>query len=635
MCGISGYNGDFNPKILDAMQMSMQHRGPDDHGIYVANESGVGFAHRRLSIIDLSEHGHQPMLDEATGHVICFNGEIYNYRELRSSLEIKGHIFKTKTDTEVLLKLYQEYRYDFLNKLKGMFAFAIYDARQKNIFIARDHFGVKPLYYANTPKGFLFASEIKSILQERSVSRELNPESINAHVQYLWSPAPHTMLKAVKKLQPGFAMLVKDKKIMKHWQYYDLPMGNKHNDMSEIEAKETLLSLFKSSIDEQLISDVPVGAFLSGGLDSSAIVALIKSQHPDMDMPCFTMRFDDPGNEQMPDLPYAKRVAKHLNVNLNIIDAKPNMLQDLSTMVYYLDEPQADPAAINTYLISSLARKQGVKVLLSGAGGDDLFTGYRRHYALQASSALYKLPMFAKQGISKIASLIPQQHAHLRRLSKGLKYLNHSEKKYITSFFNWLDPKAQTNLYGELMLQDSMTDSLLPSLELLSTGTSKLDQMLYLEMKHFLADHNLNYTDKMAMATGVEVRVPFLDTALVNFASSLPENFKQRGKVGKWILKEAMSAYLPKDIIHRPKSGFGVPLRHWLQNDLQPMMQDLLSEKSISNRGIFNASSVEKLIRQNQEKRVDASYSLLAMMNIELWCQNFIDNAVPEVRVFS
>ena len=634
MCGISGYSGQFNPDLLDRMTVSMKHRGPDDQGRYILNEAGIGLAHVRLSIIDLSVDGHQPMIDELTGNVIVYNGEIYNYQSLRSSLIAKGVQFKTQTDTEVVLKLYQHEGCDLLNKLKGMFSFAIFDRQKKSLFIARDQFGVKPFYYALTPKGFIFASEIKSILQEASVSRALNPQAVDAYIRYLWSPAPHTMLKAVKKLEPGHAMLIQDGIIKKAWSYYTLPIGTGSHMQTEKEASENLVSLLSKSVSEQMIADVPVGAFLSGGLDSSALVALAKSQFPDLDLPCFTMRFNDPSQEQVADLPYAKLAAKYLNVSLNIIDVKPEMLQNLGAMIYALDEPQADPAAINTYLISSLAHERGIKVLLSGAGGDDLFTGYRRHYALQASKYLYALPQSVKLGISKMTAKLPQNYAMLRRLSKGLRYLNYSAHEYITSYFYWLDPKIQTNMYGELMLQHSYEDSLSASLNTVPAKTSALNKMLYLEMKHFLCDHNLNYTDKMAMATSVEVRVPFLETSLVEFAAKLPLHFKQRGREGKWLLKKAMQPYLPNRIIYRAKSGFGVPLRHWLRHDLRPMMLALLSEPSINARGLFNAKAVAQLIKLNQMHPIDASYSLLAMMNIELWCQTFIDDDVPQVRSF-
>lgn len=635
MCGISGYSGHFDSSLLTAMNHTLSHRGPDGAGTFVSEDHLVGLAHRRLAIIDLSEEATQPMQDVQTRHVITYNGELYNYRDLRQMLIQRGVQFKTASDTEVVLKLYAEYGVSCLDYLEGIYAFGIYDQQKKTLFLARDGFGVKPLYYAETEKGFLFASELKALLQSPAVSRTLDYQTIDYHLRYLWSPAPHTMLKQVKKLAPGFALLVKEGQCEKQWQFYDLPYETSYSRASASDLANTLEETLSDAVHQQLVSDVPVGAFLSGGLDSSAIVALAKARAPDLDLPCFTLRFSTKDSGQIDELPYAQHVAKHLKVPLSVIDAKATLLQNLPAMVYALDEPQADPAAINTYLIAKLARDQGIKVLLSGAGGDDLLTGYRRHQALMWNRYLLLLPYFLKTGIARTANAVSQYHPILRRLGKGLAYLDLPTSEHLISYFHWLSPKIAGQLQTKMAPHTLFTPDILhASLQRFPTTVHPLNQLLYLEAKHFLADHNLNYTDKMAMAAGVEVRVPFLDQKLAAFAASLPIRMKQRGRQGKWLLKEAMKAHLPKTIIHRPKTGFGVPLRSWLQSDLKPMMQTLLNEESLKKRGIFNPKAVSQLINQNAQQKIDATYPILSLMCIELWCQTFLDHPTPQAVYF-
>ncbi len=632
MCGIAGFSGNFSQDLLDRMIDVITYRGPDYQAVYYNAAQHIGLAHRRLSIIDVSESGHQPMWDAT--HIVCivFNGEIYNFPELRKELLKEGFKFNNATDTEVLLNLYLRDGVELFKKLNGIFAFAIYDTRTQQILLARDQLGVKPLYYSVTQQGILFASELKCLLKEPSVSHELNPLAIHNHLRYLWSPSPDTMLMSIKKLLPGHACVIKAGKIQKQWRYYDLPYDQPSHSYSVNEAVSLLQHKLKQAVKRQLIADVPVGAFLSGGLDSSAIVAMVKDIDPDRKLPCFTMCFADQFGQSegtVDDLPYAKKVASNLNMPLHVIDVRADMIDQLPMMIEHLDEPQADPAALNTFLIAKLAHDQGMKVLLSGAGGDDIFSGYRRHYALMQERYWAWLPKGTRRQLMVLTQKFSENKS--RRFKKAFEYADFDRTSRIASYFYWLHPDRQYALYSDALKKrlasTEQNDVLMTALLSLPKEMPDLNKMLYLEAKYFLADHNLNYTDKMSMAASVETRVPFLDLDLVEYAASLPVAFKQNGRVGKWILKKAMEPYLSKDIIYRKKTGFGVPLRFWLKNNLHEMVADLLSEQSIDQRGLFNAGAVKKLIADNQTGKIDATYPIFSLLCIELWCRIFITSS--------
>ena len=633
MCGITGFSGGFGQELLVGMTASIAHRGPDDSGTYFEKESGIGLGHQRLSIIDISSLGHQPMWDSDGRISIVFNGEIFNFKDLRKELLADGVTFKSASDTEVLIYLYLKYGKDMLIMLNGMFAFAIWDTRNKELIIVRDGVGVKPLYYADTVDGFLFSSELKSLLKCSSVKKDLDPEAIKCYLTFLWSPAPKTILKSVKKLEPGHALIIKNGKIEKKWKYYDLPYDQQIVQISEKDAIEGVRNRVENAVESQLVSDVPVGCFLSGGLDSSAITAIAKQKYTHGNLQCFTIGVTGKGmkDEGMTeDLPYARKVAAHLDLDLEVIDIGPEMIDHLERMIFHLDEPQADPAPLNALFICERAREMGVKVLLSGAGGDDIFTGYRRHFALQQEKYWSWLPYIARKGISSGVSRIPSSNPTARRLNKALRYMHLNGDQRIVSYFDWIGRDQLTRLQGPLLTQASDFDAYSPMLETLANapGSNKmlpLNKMLLLEGKHFLVDHNLNYTDKVSMAAGIEVRVPLLDPELIKYAATLPVNYKQNGNIGKWVFKKSMENYLPKDIIYRPKTGFGAPLRYWLKNELRPLKEELLSANVLKNRGIFNPSEVTKLMELDQSGMVDASYSIFSMMCIELWIRMFVD----------
>jgi asparagine synthase (glutamine-hydrolysing) len=634
MCGIAGFLGNFGQGLLDEMSSTIAHRGPDDTGTYRDPERGIGLAHRRLSIIDLSPAGHQPMWDTNKRAVIVFNGEIYNYRELRSDLINSGVRFRSHSDTEVLLNLYLRDGESMLSRLNGIFAFAIWDAKTDSLFLARDGLGVKPLYYAQTSKGFLFASEMKALLKDSGVAKDIDPLAVISYLTYLWCPAPHTMLECVKKLEPGHGMRVRGGSIERVWGFYDLPYQQAVNPISVQDAVNQVQQTLRQAVQRQMVADVPVGAFLSGGLDSGAVVAFAREFAGSARLQCFTIGFNGPGaNEEgmTEDLPYAQRLARHLDVDLNTIYVGPEMVNHLEKMIYHLDEPQADPAPLNVLFISELARSSGIKVLLSGAGGDDIFTGYRRHYALMQEKYWAWMPGSARSRIRRFAERLPLNKPASRRFAKAFRYADLEGDERIASYFYWSPPHLVSRLCKPVLENNdsphSATSLLISSLARIPTSTPRLNRMLYLESKHFLADHNLNYTDKMSMAAGVEVRVPLLDPDMISLAARLPVGYKQRGRTGKWIFKKAMEPYLPRDVIYRPKTGFGAPLRYWLRNPLRPVVDDVLSKESLQRRGIFDPSEVCNLIAMDRVRKTDGAYTIFALMCVELWCRIFIDGA--------
>ena len=625
MCGIAGGYGRLDIKVLEEMAQKMSHRGPDY--LSFSSINNVHLAHARLSIIDLSSDSNQPMWDSQSRACIVFNGEIYNYRELRKELEDKGVTFRSQGDAEVLLNLYLEEGENCLNKLSGIFSFAIWDTQNEHLFIARDNYGVKPLYYAVTSEGFYFASEIKSLLCVESVQSGINLDSLFRSLVFLWSPGEETLIKDIKKVKPAHFMIVKAGKIVRYEKYWDWPAYNPDASIDSLEHQDHIVNALSSAVKEQLVADVKVGSFLSGGLDSSLLVALAK-QNLESGIRCFTI---DSGSADQAkdgfedDLPYAKKVASYLDVELDVLKVTPDITQLLPKMIYHLDELQADPAPLNVLLICEQAKKQGVKVLLSGAGGDDIFTGYRRHYAVKAEKYWAWLPKPARSILKSVSAVLPKGHAVPRRISKAFQYADLSADQRLLSYFFWLDPSVALGLF-KYPEQVSKAPFQFIYDELAKVETDDpVERMLVLEQKYFLVDHNFNYTDKMSMATGVEVRVPFLDKRVADAASKVPSALKQEGRIGKSILKKAAGKFLPQDVIYRPKSGFGAPLRTWLKNDLSEFVDTLLSADTINRRGIFNAEKVQQLLDDDRAGRADYSYPIFALLCFEIWCQQFLD----------
>ncbi len=631
MCGIAGYSGSVVVADLGAAMQAMAHRGPDDYGQYRSADGQTGLGFVRLAIRDLSAAGHQPMLAQDVDVALVFNGEIYNFRKLRAELEAKGYVFRGHSDTEVLLNLYLEEGEAMLPRLNGIFAIGIWDGRSQALLIARDALGVKPLYFAQTANAVAFASEIKSLLQLTPSLQALDSAALHNYMSFLWCPGGGTPLQGVRKLLPGEAMRIEAGVPVSRWTWYHLPLmrGNAVPVVDEQAAMQGTVFHLRQAVQRQLVADVPVGAFLSGGLDSSSVVAFAREQSPDIQ--CFSIDIQDAQDEGFADdLPYARRVAQYLGVPLHVVQVNSaTMAQELQSMVIQLDEPLADPAALNVHYISAVARQQGIKVLLSGTGGDDLFTGYRRHRAVQAERYWSWLPRPARAALQTMAAGLNQHMALTRRISKAMAGASLDGDARLVEYFRWIREADLQVLYsGEFRqaLGDTQaTVTMLDFLKDMPAASPPLDRMLALEQRFFLADHNLNYTDKMSMAVGLEVRVPFLDLDLVEFSARLPVSLKQHGAQGKWILKRAMEPYLPHDVIYRPKSGFGVPLRRWMRRDLRELVGDLLSATSIKRRGIFDPVAVARLLQANDTGAVDASYTILSMACIEIWCRHFLD----------
>ena len=651
MCGIAGYYvgkplaeaagdaavyAETKATNMATACAALAHRGPDETGQFEDPDGCVGLVHTRLSILDLSPTGHQPMIGADGQVVLVFNGEIYNFRELRKELMDRGFVFGGNSDTEVLLNLYLAEGQDpagMLKRLNGIFAFALWDARTRTMLIARDALGVKPLYVAETPDRLVFASEIKALgplLGKEDGTQGLDYESLARYLTFLWCPGQGTPFEGVRKLQPGEFLLVREGNVIERCIWYSLPVFRSTSPrVNTTHAIAGVAAKLRVAVHRQMVADVPVGAFLSGGLDSSSVVAFARELDPEIR--CFTI--ETPGGVEkgtVDDLPYARRVAAHLKVPLDVVSvSSQRMADELEAMVAHLDEPLADPAPLNVLFISRMAREQGIKVLLSGAGGDDLFAGYRRHRALMAERYWSWMPQVMRHGIAGLGSRLDQRNSTLRRVSKMLDVGATDGDSRLAHYFFWTKRddllKFLTEDFRRKIVDVNLESPLTDFLASLPKGTSPLDRMLAIEQRFFLADHNLVYTDKMSMAVGVEVRVPFLDLDLVEFSAGLADETKLHNGVGKWVLKKAMEAYLPMDVVYRPKTGFGAPLRRWMRVELRELLCDVLSEYSLRRRGLFEPSAVKKLIDANSDGRVDASYTLLSMLCIELWCRRFID----------
>jgi asparagine synthase (glutamine-hydrolysing) len=638
MCGIAGFSGNlpYANRLLSEAAASLVHRGPDSTGLFLDSDRQVGLVHTRLAIQDLSSLGHQPMQSCDGAVVIVFNGEIYNFRELRAELQASGHHFIGHSDTEVLLQLYLSHGdppelAPVLRLLNGIFAFAIWDSRSDVLWLARDASGTKPVYYSQSDVCFAFASEFKALHPLVDIPKQPDVVALNQYLTFLWSPGDLTPASNIRKLGPGELLRVRHGKIEQQSFWYERPRRCSQRPLTQVQAIRGTEQNLRQAVHRQMVADVPVGAFLSGGLDSSSIVAFAREINPDLQ--CFTIDLCQAGADGFADdLPYAMQVAQHLGVPIHVVKVDAaKMAAELETMVWQLDEPLADPAPLHVFHISRLAREHGIKVLLSGAGGDDLFSGYRRHLALENEKWWRWLPRPLRLQLRALTGHLPNRHPFTRRLRKAFSSAHLEGDARLVHYFRWIERADLEVLYSpafrSALGQARAEDPMFEFLAALPSNTPALERMLALEQRFFLADHNLNYTDKMSMSVGVEVRVPFLDSDLVKFAAQIPPHFKQRGRHSKWILKKAMEPYLPMHVIYRPKSGFGAPLRSWLQVELRDWLADTLSVDRLQRRGLFDPSAVQRLIAANAEGQVDASYTLLSLACIEFWCMHFLDGA--------
>ena len=630
MCGIIGAIGKVEESAKRNALETIIHRGPNSKGIYSKETLFLG--HTRLSIQDLSEKANQPMFSDDKRHVIIFNGEIYNHLEIRREL-FTNRVFKSSGDTETVLYAYIQYGVSILEKLNGIFAFAIFDNETSEIIIVRDHFGVKPLYFYKQDHLFLFGSELKSFLPFK-IDLSFCPEAVFNYISFLWSPGEKTAFRYVKKLLPGTFLKfnIKEKIDIDPVSFYKLNCPSFKINLTEEQLIDALENHLLKAVERQLLSDVPVGFFLSGGLDSSLLVAMVRRLNPELELKCFTIDVGE-NNASIEgfsdDLHYAKKVASYLNVDLSIVNANFDIVEMFDKMIWHLDEPQADVAPLNVLKIANLARSQDIKVLIGGTGGDDLFSGYRRHQALNIEKYIKVLPSFIVSLVQGAVKLLPSHLPAFRRLKKLVSNLHQTPLKRQLSYFSWLPENKVHSLFStdwkECLKNYDPFEYFYKVGNDLDKQASDLDRMLFWELKTFLVDHNLNYTDKLGMAVGVEARVPFLDLDLVEFSQSIPTSMKMRGKETKYILKKVAERYLPHDVIYRPKTGFGAPVRKWITSDLQPMIDERLSIDRIKARGIFNPVAVWDLINQNKSGKIDASYSIWALLAIESWCMQFVD----------
>lgn len=622
MCGIIGLiNSESEIEVEPLI-----HRGPDSYGVF--ENDNVKLGHTRLSIQDLTSAASQPMQSEDGNYVLIFNGEIYNHREIRLALEEKGISFKTEGDTETVLYALINYGKEALKEFNGIFALSFYDIPNQTLLVARDRFGVKPLYYSFFENSMVFSSEIKALMRIQGIKKDINIDALEQYVRFLWCPGTETAFSYVKKLLPGQMIIMElgmnkfDYSLSRFHDFVSAPLESK---MSEQEWIELLDKTLEQAVRRQLLSDVPVGFFLSGGLDSSLIVAMARKIMPEKAIKCFTIDTSEFGDSEgfSNDLYYARKVAKHLKLDLEIVNSDIDILEDFDKMVWHLDEPQADIAPLHVYNISKRAECLGIKVLLGGTGGDDLFSGYRRHEALGILKKLEKTPPIVLTILKSVLQLTPINKNRKRRILRLLNALLENGLDKIFALFEWIPYHKSRKLFAT-QIKNKRFGFFYEITEKENLNNFTIDDLLNIEKRSFLVDHNLNYTDKMGMATGVEIRVPFLDNELEKFAHTIPENMKIKNNQTKYLLKKVAERYLPQDVIYREKAGFGGPVRKWVNNELQERISMDLSQERLKNQGIFNAKEVGKLIDNNKLGKVDASYSILALLSIQSWINQYI-----------
>jgi asparagine synthase (glutamine-hydrolysing) len=634
MCGICGKlnfdrDNEVSQQLLKAMADSIVHRGPDDDGYYLSGQIGLGF--RRLSIIDLAG-GHQPLSNEDGTVWIVFNGEIYNYQELREDLLKKGHVFRTKADTEVIVHLYEEYGEAGVQSLRGMFAFAIWDHKEKKLLLARDRVGIKPLYYGLTPRGVVFASEMKAILVDPQFKREILPSTVDRFLTFGYVPGEETLLKGIFKLPPGSVMVVKDGKAEVK-QYWDLHFTSSPVTLKD--AEEQLLEILEESVRLHMIADVPVGFLLSGGVDSTAMLSLA-SQKTDRPISSYTVGFADSGVAD--ERPFARLAAKKYGSEHHEISISSKEFADfLPKYVWHMEEPVCEPPAVALYYVSKLARKY-VKVLISGEGGDEAFAGYPNYRAMLWIERIKLAVGPLKGALSGMLSLLYKLGGNWR-LGHYQQLLNSPFESYYysrsSSPFRFFNAHSQELYSSDFSASTSKQYSVRPVTQLLEKNGSDdlLSRMLYVDTRTWLPDDLLVKADKMTMANSVELRVPLLDHKLLEFAATLPSNFKINGFSMKYIAKRCLAKQLPAEILERKKAGFPVPYENWLRTDLRDSVRNILLDRETIDRGYFKKSAVEKLVRENSESGAYAK-EIFSLVVLELWHREFLSSApVPSASV--
>jgi asparagine synthase (glutamine-hydrolysing) len=646
MCGICGIweygagAGRIDLSLVESMRDEMRHRGPDDEGASIFDEGRVGLGFRRLSIIDLSQAGNQPMHGCTDRVWLVFNGEIYNHARLREGLEQRGHVYASHTDSETILHLYEERGLDFVNELEGDYAIALWDAEREQLIVARDRIGVKPLYFHHKDGRFIFASEIKAILRHPAVTAEINEESLYHYLTFLTTPAPRTLFRDIQKLPAGHMLVVKRDGSIDLQQYWDaLPPETLPEEISlrsEAEHSAEILRLLRDSIRKRMMSDVPFGVFLSGGVDSSANVALM-SELMSQPVRTYTVGFED--SEELNELEGARAIAKRFGADHHEVNiGQQDMQKFLPDLVFHQDEPLADPVCVPLYYVSRLARETGTIVVQVGEGADEIFAGYDWFRKYVRINELFwrhaqRLPTSVRQSVTAMAKPLMEASFNKRTAIELVRRLGAGESLFWGGAIVFDEDFKRRVLSSEMSARADGLSSYGPvwkHLEHIAHVRPNSDfaaRMTYLELKLRLPELLLMRVDKMTMATSVEARVPFLDHHLVEYAMGLPVDLKIKGASGKHILKQALEKVLPTDLLYRPKRGFGAPVREWFRGASGEMLGGLIMSSSIRRRDLFDYAFIARLIDEHRRGARDWSFHLWALLNVSLWYERWIDQS--------
>lgn len=626
MCGIAGFivqeeaNAAERQAKLEMMCDLIKHRGPDERGMFVRDNAALGM--QRLAIIDL-KGGSQPIFNEDESIAVIFNGEIYNYRELKSELEKLGHRFKTNSDTETIVHAYEEFGTDCVHYLRGMFVFAVYDFKNRKLFLARDRVGKKPLFYCTTPDGdFVFGSELKVLLEYGKVNREIDPVALDAYLTFGYVPEEFCIFKNIYKLLPGHFLTYQNGQI-KTQKYWDFVFEPTEKPRREAEYIELLREKIKEAVKIRLISEVPLGAFLSGGVDSSTIVAMM-SKLLDKPVKTFSIGFNE---DTFNELKFARIVAKHFQTEHHEFIVTPDFVKTIDDLIWYFDEPFADSSALPTYMVSKMARDY-VTVVLSGDGGDELFAGYTRYLGAKKKENFQRIPQFLKKGLMAASKLLPHS-------VRGKYYFYNISLDFIDSYIDSISyfNDLRKNLLYTSEFKETLNECLGLGKELyrkiaegVRTG-NLIDNLLYLDSKTYLPSDILVKLDRASMAVSLEARAPLLDQELIKFVGTIPASLKLNYDETKYIFKKAMEGIVPNEILYREKQGFGMPINEWINAQLKDQITEILGDKRTRERGYFRTKYIETLLEEHRIGRRDQSSALWSLWILELWHRRFVDKA--------
>ena len=640
MCGICGVweygasEGSIETSLIARMRDEMTHRGPDDSGELIFDNNRGGFGFRRLSIIDLSAAGHQPMhgCDENTW--LVFNGEIYNHAELRTGLEARGHRYASRTDSETILHLYEEHGVDFIHEIEGDYAIALWDATQQQLVLVRDRIGVKPLYFYHRDGRFIFASEIKAILQHPAVTADIDEQSLYHYLTFLTTPAPTTLFRDIQKLPAGHVLTLKRDGTLNIQQYWDALPPAEPIIRDESEHRAEILRLLRESIRKRMMSDVPFGVFLSGGVDSSANVALM-SELMSRPVETFTVGFTDA--EYLNELQSARRIANEFSTNHHEVIISEKEMQDfLPRLVFHQDEPIADPVCVPLYYVSQLARDSGTIVVQVGEGSDEIFSGYDNYVKhLRIYESFWRhaevLPRSLRRALSSLSRPALEATGRKRAAIELIRRLGADEPLFwggVVVYDETFKPRVLSQSLRQRMNGFSSLQVVEPYLKLIEQERPQSDflaRMTYLELKLRLPELLLMRVDKITMATSVEARVPFLDHHLVEYALGVPRSLKVEGTTGKHILKRALENILPHDLLYEPKRGFGAPVREWFRDGLGGWFDEHLLNSTMRKRDLLDYSFVARMLEEHRSRKRDWGFHLWALLNLSLWYERWID----------